>query len=39
MNNMLELSKYAEYDVIAAFLIIGFAVAAKYWAPLKKHLS
>lgn len=28
---MLELSRNAEYDVIAAVLIVGVIVAAKYW--------
>lgn len=37
MNNMLELSKYADYDVIAAFLIVGLVLLAKYWAPLRNN--
>lgn len=28
---MLELSRNAEYDVIAAVLIVGVIVAAKFW--------
>jgi hypothetical protein len=39
MNSMLELSKYADYDFIAALAIIGFALLAKFWEPLRKHLN
>jgi hypothetical protein len=39
MNNMLELSKYADYDFIAALAIFGFALLAKFWEPLRKHLN
>ncbi|MBB5037612.1 hypothetical protein HNQ64_001861 [Prosthecobacter dejongeii] len=31
MRTMLELSRNAEYDIIAAVLIVGLIVAAKYW--------
>ena len=31
MRTMLELSRNAEYDVIAAVLIVAVIVAAKYW--------
>lgn len=39
MNTMLELSKYADYDVLAAIAIVAFAVAAKFWQPLKERLG
>jgi hypothetical protein len=39
MNNMLELSKYADYDFVAALVIIGFALLAKFWEPLRNRLG
>jgi hypothetical protein len=39
MNNMLELSKYADYDFFAALAIIGLALLAKFWEPLRNRLG
>jgi len=39
MNTMLELSKDADYDTFAAFTIITFAIIAKSWPALRKHLE
>lgn len=39
MNTMLELSKNADYDTFAAFAIITFAIVAKFWPALRKHIE
>lgn len=38
MNTMLELSRYAHYDAIAACLIVAVVVATKFWFhPKSRH--
>lgn len=39
MNTMLELSKDADYDTFAAFTIIAFAIVARFWPALKRHIE
>jgi hypothetical protein len=39
MNTMLELSKDADYDTFAAFTIIAFAIVARFWPAIRRHLK
>lgn len=39
MNTMLELSMDADYDVMAAVLIISFAVVARLWIRYQCRLE
>ncbi|TDU81246.1 hypothetical protein EI77_00549 [Prosthecobacter fusiformis] len=39
MNTMLELSKDADYDTLAAYLIVSAAVVAKIWFNYKDRIA
>jgi len=39
MNTMLELSKDADYDIIAASAIIAFAVLVKFWPVVERYID
>ena len=39
METMLELSNNADHDTFATYAIVTFAIIARFWPALRKHIE